>query len=114
MKKRVLSYLVLVITVNAAMALNFEEVDLHPLLRVNASRYYNPQINPFPFAGHFDEVKVITRGGALFSVLTHQSYFSTPFDNHIVRERESRSPSLPPRSQSWASPCRPRQGSPVA
>ena len=68
----------------AAAAAEFADADLHPLLRVNASLRVFPAIQLDP-GGHRDEVKVITRGGGLVSVLTRQIGFSQPFDNHFLR-----------------------------
>lgn len=84
MKKSAI-FLILALYAKIALAVTFEQADLHPLLRVNASRVLTPQTGPVARAGQFDEVKVITRGGALLSVLTQQESFSSPYENRIVR-----------------------------
>lgn len=82
--KRIVAVLVLLLASAAAAAVEFADADLHPLLRVNVSLRVFPFIQLDP-GGHSDEVKVITRGGALIAVLTRQIGFSQPFDNHFLR-----------------------------
>jgi hypothetical protein len=84
MKNAIVALALLLSSATSVAAVDFEEADLHPLLRVNASLSVFPLIEP-SLGGRSDEVKVITRGGALISVLTRQIGFSQPFQNHILR-----------------------------
>jgi hypothetical protein len=84
MKRIVAALFLLLASATMSAAADFADADLHPLLRVNASLRVFPFIEP-ALGGHSDEVKVITRGGALISVLTRQVGFSQPFDNHFLR-----------------------------
>ncbi len=82
--KNVVLAITLLCSATTAAAVPFKDADLHPLLRVNVSLRVFPFIEP-ALGGHSDEVKVITRGGALSATLTRQVGFSQPFDNHFLR-----------------------------
>jgi hypothetical protein len=84
LKNVLLALTLLLCSAATVAAIPFKDADLHPLLRVNVSLRVFPFIEP-ALGGHSDEVKVITRGGALNAVRTQQIGFSQPFDNHFLR-----------------------------
>ena len=85
MKNVVLALTLLLCSGTTVAAVPFKDADLHPLLRVNGSFLFIPSAGPVARLGHIDEVKVITRGGALVSVVTDQVGFGAPLENHFLR-----------------------------
>jgi hypothetical protein len=83
MRNVVIVLALLLCSARNASAVEFQDADLKPLLRVNFSLFLAPTTTPIVLAGHIDGIKIITNGGGLISVDTDQGVFG-PFRNRLI------------------------------